>query len=199
MLSDVLDRLGVGGVAEGLRPVAGGMRVAGSAFTVKEEVGAKGSYTLEEFDVGGVVDEAERGDVLVFSMGGARVSTWGGLASVAARVKGVGGVVVDGGVRDVEEIKRLRFPVFARHITPVSGKTRVKVVSVREPVVCGGVLVRCGDVVVGDETGLVFIPSDMVDKVLEAARELEGKERVIRRGLRRGLSLKDAARSYKHV
>lgn len=198
-LSDVLDKLGLSGVAEGIKPITGGVKVVGPAFTVIEEVGRKDAYTLEDFGVGSAIEEAEGGEVLVFSMGGARVSTWGGLASLAAKVKGLEGVVVDGGVRDVERIRELKFPVFARHVTPVSGKTRVKVVSLKKPVVCGGVLVKHGDLVVGDDTGVVFVPLEAVEEVLEEARKIEEKEASIEEGLKKGLTLSEAARRYRHI
>jgi len=92
-----------------LRPVCKGFRFAGRAVTVRERVGAFGSFTSEDFRVGAMIDAADPGEVIVIAAQGARASTWGGMASLAAQVKGIAGLVVDGGVRDLEEIEACRF------------------------------------------------------------------------------------------
>ncbi|MDH5795640.1 MAG: hypothetical protein OEZ24_05970, partial [Candidatus Bathyarchaeota archaeon] len=112
-VSDALDKLGLQGGMEGISPLTEGITLCGPALTVKEDVGELGTYSLDEFRIGEVINVAKRNDVIVFDAGGHKVSTWGGLATRAAIAKGVGGVVADGAVRDIEEIRKLRFPVFA--------------------------------------------------------------------------------------
>ena len=116
-----------------------------------------------------MIDAAGPGDILVIDNGGQCVSTFGGLATLAAKVKGVGGLVADGGVRDQEEMIEHRFPVFARHMTPLTGRTRLAITGINEPVACGGVRVRPGDVIVADGSGVVCIPAEHAAQVAELA------------------------------
>jgi len=198
-ISDVLDSLGIMGVITGILPIVEGVRLFGSAVTVKEVSGPRGAYSLDEFDVGSVIEVADKGDVIVFDLGGKPVSTWGGLASRAAINKGLAGVVVDGGVRDVDEIRHLKFPVFAKHRVPTTGKTRVRMLSINEPIECSGVKVRLGDMIVGDSTGLVVLPSEMALDILQKAKELEEVERRFESELKRGSSFKETAKRLRHV
>jgi len=195
-LSDALDKLGISGVMNGVYPVCDGAKLAGAAFTVK---GIVGNYAFEDFAIGQVIDSAKRGEAIVIDLGGHRVSSWGGLASASARLKGIAGVVVDGAVRDVDEIRAMKYPVFARHVAPISGKRRVKIVSVGEAVSCGGITVQPLDLVVGDGTGVAVVPRERVQELLEIARSIEEKEGKIRREIKRGASFSEVARKYSHI
>jgi regulator of RNase E activity RraA len=99
------------------------------------------------------------------------VSVLGGLAAAAAARAQLAGVVVDGAVRDVDQIGAAGIPLWSRSITPRSGKSRMEAVSLNAPVQCGGVQVQPGDLVVADATGICFVPVELVDAV--AARVLE--------------------------
>ena len=158
-------------VMPGIKSVTSGCRLAGPAMTVREVSGEHGTFRSEDFRVGAIIDAASAGDVIVIDMGGAHCSTWGGIASLAAKQKGVAGVVVDGGVRDLEEIAEFGFAVFARHLLPTTGRTRLKVEAINEPVVVDGVLVEPGDIIVGDETGIVCLPQRDAAKIVALAGE----------------------------
>ena len=106
--------------------------------------GKRGDFTSSDFKVGQMIDAPAPGDILVIDNGGHCVSTFGGLATLAAKVKGIGGLVADGGVRDREEMLEHAFPVFARHMTPLTGRTRLAITGINETVACGGVRVRAG-------------------------------------------------------
>jgi len=108
-------------------------------------------------------------------------------------------VVVDGAVRDVDEIRAMKYPVFARHVAPTSGKRRVKIVSVGEAVSCGGITVQPLDLVVGDGTGVAVVPRERAQELLEIARSIEEKEGKIRREIKRGASFSEVARKYSHI
>lgn len=122
---------------------------------------------------------AQPGDVAVID---ARtetpVSVLGGLAAGAAVRVGLSGIIVDGAVRDVDQIAKAGLPVWSRSVTPRSGKSRVEAVSLNAPVQCGGVQVIAGDLVVADATGICFIPAEHVEevaaRVLEVSREEAG-------------------------
>ena len=199
ILSDVLDSLGIRGVITGILPLVEGIRLVGYAVPVKEVSGSRGTYPLEDFAVGSVIDVASKGDVIIFDLEGKPVSTWGGLASQAAINKGLPGIVVDGGVRDIDEIRQLKFPVFAKHRVPTTGKTRVKILSINEPIECSGVKVRPGDIIVGDSTGIVVVPSEMAADILQKAKELEKVERRFENELKNGSSFQEAAKKLRHL
>ncbi len=119
---------------------------------------------------------AGKGDIMVIDgrgIGG--LSLMGGRAAAAALRAGVAGAIVDGGVRDLDDLRRLGFHIWSRGITPVTGKARMEAVAVNRPVCCGGVQVQAGDLVIADNTGVCFVPSDHIDavvgRVLEASSE----------------------------
>lgn len=195
-IGNVLDDLGLGGIMLNLRPLAPGMRFVGAALTVKEVTGVQHTYKAEEFGLGAVVDAAGKHDVIVIDNGGQQVSTWGGVASVAAQHNGASGLIVDGGVRDADEIAALGFPVFSRHIVPLSGKTRVKVIEINTNVKIDGVLVQAGDILIGDATGIVRVPLARAAEVAAAARRLEEQDRQAAEEIRSGLSFTEALRKF---
>src|SRR5215470_7468650 len=147
--SDILDELGVHGVVGGLARRCGAGRFAAFAVTAKAEAGRLGSFKREEFAVGQMIDAVGPGQVLAIDVGGADVSTFGGLASLAAKVKGVEAVVIDGACRDVEEIRETGLWLASRHVTPITGKKRIKVENIGQPISMAGVSVVSGDLVVG--------------------------------------------------
>jgi regulator of RNase E activity RraA len=119
-----------------------------------------------------MIDAVVPGDVLVIDNGGHRVSTFGGFAPLAAKFKGTAGLVVDGGVRDLEEMIEHALPLMliARHLMPLTGRSRLAVTAINEPVSCGGVRVRTGDVVIGGGPGVVCIPAERALVVAELAQ-----------------------------
>ena len=119
----------------------------------------------------------EPGDIVVID-GGARgdISAMGGLSTLFAKKYGLAGNVVDCGVRDVEEMRKLDYPVWSRGITPISGKFRFEALEINGPVVCGGVTVHPGDLVVADDTGVVLIPQKMIALIVKQAIEVSRRE-----------------------
>ncbi len=182
-----------------LRPVYPGIRFAGRAVTVRETESAFGTYRSEDFRVGAMIDAAQAGDVIVVSAGGARASTWGGMASLAAKRKGIAGLVVDGGVRDQEEIERFGFPVFSRHLVPTTGRTRLKVEAIGVPVDIDGVRVRPGDIVVADGTGVVCIPAEKADEVAGIAEACARDDAQAADAIRDGLSFSEAMQKFSRI
>ena len=131
--------------------------------------------------------------------GGAPYSTWGGMASLAAKVKGIAGIVVDGGVRDFEEIKDLNFPVFSRHLTPTTGRTRLKVDQLNVPVNVGGVRVCPGDIIVGDGTGILSIPSSGLREITKIAERYVKDDAQAALEIRKGLSFSETMRKFSNI
>ncbi|BBB00961.1 putative dimethylmenaquinone methyltransferase [Actinacidiphila reveromycinica] len=152
----------------GIRPVVTpAARVTGPAVTVAVSPGD--GLMLRE-----AIGLARPGDVLVVNAFGATDrAVLGGTVLLAARDRGVAGLVVDGAVRDLDEIASLSLPVAARAVTPRSGTSTAGWGEVNVPVACGGVVVQPGDVVAADGDGIVVVPADQAAAVLAAHREVE--------------------------
>ncbi len=185
-ISDVLDEMGVNGVINGLRVLVPGVRIAGAAFTIKAVAGERGSYSGSEFPVGEVIGLMAANDVLVCELDGQRISTMGGLGSLAMKLRGVTGMVIDGGVRDAEQIRRIGFPAYVRHVCATSGKTRVKWLAMNVPVEIDGVSVCPGDIVVADDTSVAVVPADKMSDILEQCQRREEFEVQFEEELRKG-------------
>jgi len=195
----VLDDMKISGVIQNIKPISPGFRFAGGAFTVKEVTGVIGTYTNEDFKLGQVIDSAQDGHVIMIDNGGQQVSTWGGIASFAAQKRGVAGLVVDGGVRDLDEIREFNFPVFSRYVVPTSGKGRVKILSMNTVIKIDGIRVRPGDIIVGDGTGIVCIPIEIAEEVLNKAKKMDEQDKQATEEIRRGLTFTEALRKYAKI
>jgi 4-hydroxy-4-methyl-2-oxoglutarate aldolase len=124
----------------------------------------EGSVTKPLFDPGH--QRASPGDVLVLSVQGLpTASVFGGRLAASSRQAGIAGIIVDGCVRDIDEIHAVGLPVWSRWITPISGRNRIEQVSAGEPVACAGVTVHPGDLVIADASGVCFVPADIADEV----------------------------------
>jgi regulator of RNase E activity RraA len=132
------------------------------------------------------------------------VCFFGELISIGMKERGCVGALVDGGVRDVDWIGRLGFPVYARYRTPVQSIGRWKVTGSGVPVAMPGatvpeVKITPGDFVLADADGAIAIPANIVDQVLERAEELGAREVQIRAEVAGGLSLSEALAKFGHV
>lgn len=199
-LANALDELDIDSrVMPSIKAVAPGFRFAGPAVTVRESLGPKGTYTSADFAVGAMIDAALPGDVIVVEGGGEAVSTWGGMASLAAALKGIAGLVVDGGVRDLEEIIAARFAVFARHMTPTTGRTRLRIEAINGPVTVDGVSLAGGDIIVADGTGIVAIPAGRAAEVLALAQGFARDDALAEDELKNGLSFSEAMAKFTKI
>lgn len=152
--------------------------VCGPAFTVRCVPGDNLPIHLS-------LAKAAPGDVLVVDGGGFIGGYWGKILTVAAQRRGLAGLVIDGGVRDVRDLRELGFPVFARGVG-VRGTIKRDAGATGAPVTVGGVRIDAGDLVLGDADGVVSVPAAKVQDVLAAAREREDRERAVIDRLRRG-------------
>jgi Demethylmenaquinone methyltransferase len=124
-----------------------------------------------------ILDEAPAGSVIVYVLeDGLNIAGMGNLMATTAKVRGLAGAVIDGGVRDIEEITEIGFPVYSRSVTPATSVGRLVSISKNEPVTCGGVRVRPGDYVMGDWDGVVVVPVEAAERVVELIRQYDEKE-----------------------
>jgi regulator of RNase E activity RraA len=176
IVSDALDQLGLKGSPHGLRPLFEAAKpIVGRAVTVKlvaaGETKATRHACIQAIHVG------RQGDVVVVDNGG-RLDTncWGGIVATAAKMKGISGVVADGACRDIDECVELGFPVYARGPVVVTARGRTIEQSTNEMIQIGGIQVRPDDIVMANKSGVVFIPQEHLDAVLNLAEKLREKE-----------------------
>lgn len=166
----------------GMRPIWAGARLAGPAFTVRVAPGDNASLMV-------AIRSAAAGDVLVVDGGGnVERALWGAILSMAARQRGIAGVVMDAAARDRDEIAEMAYPVFARGVTPDTPYSKVHG-STGQPVVCGGLTVKPADMVYADGDGVAVISREAHDATLERAMERIELEDEILRGLEAGKPL----------
>lgn len=166
-LSDAIGR--VGAMDGGVRRLCG-RRMVGAAHTVLTGTGDSSSLHRS-------LIEASPGSVLVVdAQGGTARAVWGNLLTVAAMARGVIGAVIDGAVRDIDEIAASGFTLYARTICP-AGPHKGFRGSHGVPVQCGGVVVNPGDIIVGDADGVTVVPADQVGTVLAAVERVVALER----------------------
>lgn len=152
-----------------IRPLFDGAQLNGPAYTVRCAPG-------DNLMLHAAIHRAPAGSVLVIDGGDASHAIAGGNVCAVAQQRGIAGLIVDGAIRDVKEIRELRFPVFARAVVPKPGLKAV-VLPLQQPVNCGGVLVNSGDFMTADEEGIVAVPAEQVKTVLTAVSEKARQEK----------------------
>jgi 4-hydroxy-4-methyl-2-oxoglutarate aldolase len=177
-VSDAMDKLGYSGVVGGLRAVTVPRKVAGRVLTV--QFGPVTGVTATRHSATAAIDAAQPGDVIVVATGGRLdAAAWGGLLSLAATLRGVGGVVTDGACRDVDEAIGLELPVYAAGTTPRTARGRHGEVAWDVPVQVADVTVRPADLVLADGSGVVFLPAEHADQIVNAAEEVAAREQAL--------------------
>jgi regulator of RNase E activity RraA len=173
-------------------------KMVGPAVTVYKEPATE---RLPPTHILELIDSAEPGSVMVIAIDGYKdAATWGGLMTTGAVVNGLEGALLDGGVRDLEEIKRdHRFRIFARSIHPAASIGRFKTVSSNEPVEIDGVMIHPGDLIVGDRDGVVVIPAIKAEACLEKALEIEAREREQTRHILETKSIRKGLDKYQRI
>ena len=180
--SNISDAYYKQGIVRGLIPhLSRGQKMAGRALTVQT---ANGDWAKPVE----AIDRAKNGDVIVIDAGGGNVAVWGELASESAKVMGVRGVVIDGAIRDIDDIKASGFPSFSKHIVPSAGEPK-GYGGIGIEVIVGGQAVRTGDWIIGDENGLIVIPKENAVEVANRSLDVREKENRMREEIRRGSTL----------
>lgn len=181
-----------------IKPRINEKKVVGPAVTIQEGPTDEVLPPQHALDA---IDESPEGSVIVIGVNGEpNVAIWGGIMTAGAVANGLAGAILDGGVRDIMEIRRdYDFSVFARSISPGTTLGRFKTLSSNEPVVCGGILVNPGDLIVADLDGVVVVPKEHVTAVLERATEIEMREAKQAKLIRETKSLRQGLVKYKRI
>jgi len=177
-ISDAMHRKGA---MHGIRPIRSGFHMVGKALTVKTMDG-DWAKPIE------AIDKAEPGDVLVIDAGSGNTAVWGELATWSAKIRGLAGVVVDGAVRDLDDLLKMDFPVFCRNISSNAGEPK-GFGEIGVEIKCGGQTERTGDWIVGDDSGVVVIPQEIAQEIANRALDVKEHEDRIREEIKRGSSL----------
>ena len=179
--SNISDALHRGTPCKDIRTILSGVQIAGKAFTVR-------TYPGDWAKPVEAIDKAEKGDIIVIDAGGVSPAVWGELASWSAKQKGIAGVVIDGAIRDVPEIKKMKFPAFAKIITPQAGEPK-GLGETGIPVDIGGAKVFPGDWIAADDDGVVAIPRLKASETANRAMDVLEKENRVRKEIQEGSTL----------
>lgn len=192
VLADILDDHGYRQQAldHEVRPLYNGAKVAGRAATMLAvEVSKLPDNPYDNLME--LLDGIVPGEVVVGAVQSrANAAIWGELLSTHTRAKGGRGVVLDGLSRDSWGIAEMKFPVFARGLSPADSKGRLEVIAIRGTIPVAGVSVSNGDLLLADEDGVVVVPRDVEDEVIRLAFEKVAGENVMRDILRKGANLR---------
>lgn len=171
-------------------------RVAGPAFTGQGYPCARTTNDDTQTRLE-MLDSITPGTVSVWACGGSmECAHWGEIMSTAARERGCTGAVIDGGVRDLDFINAMQYPVFARFKSSASSIGRWDIKEYQVPVKIGETVIHPGDFVFGDIDGVVIVPKDITLEILVAAEDVYERESGMRAELRRGVSIKEAYSKY---
>ncbi|MHA1728011.1 MAG: 3-hexulose-6-phosphate synthase [Promethearchaeota archaeon] len=183
--ANISDAMHKTGEMHGLKPVwegfPGELKFAGPAVTVR-------TYNGDWSAPVRAIDHAKPGDVIVIDACEGETAVWGELATNSCRSQGVVGVVIDGAVRDIDDIRKMKFPLFARHFTPTAGEPK-GFGEINAPIECAGCHVESGDWIVGDESGVMVIPKKIAMEMANRAIDVKEKEDRIREEIQRGSTL----------
>lgn len=191
-VSDAMDKLGLPGQCLGINPL-GSYRgtVVGPAFTVKYVPCGQPAGTVGDF-----IDDVAPGDVVVIDNDGRTDCTvWGDIMTQYAGLRGIAGTVIDGVCRDVAKALSDGYPLFTRGRFMRTGKDRVEVAAVNQPVAVGAARVCARDIVVADANGVVVVPRTRAREVAETARRIEEAESDIRKLITSGKTLSQARKT----
>lgn len=177
-LSDAMHR---SGELTGLEPLQQGVKVFGRAVTVR-------TYPGDWAKPVEAIDMAKPGEILVIDAGGRGPAVWGELASESAKVRGIRAVIIDGAIRDVDAIRSIQFPAWARLRMPNAWEPK-GFGEIGAPILCGGARIMPGDWIVADDSGIVRIPKEKLAEVVNRASDVYEHESRLRAEIRAGGTL----------
>ncbi|MDQ6705314.1 MAG: RraA family protein [Acidobacteriota bacterium] len=197
-LSDILDELGYPNqvLPHEIQSISPGQTLAGRALTVTGEPAPnlqRDDYFLPFLNMLGAI---QPGDVVISQPNDHAVSHFGELSCETAKHRGGRGAVLDGGIRDVDYILKLGFPIFARYSTPrdIVGRWRLNAYNV--PITIGLAQINPGDYILGDRDGVIVIPAGAAEEAIAKAEEVVHTENIVRKRILEGMHPAEAYRQY---
>jgi len=191
IVCDVLNKLGIDGFMRGLTlqsPLPESGKIVAPAITVQFR---KTLINRVQWEVHEGIDQG-RGHIMVIDSdyaNGGEGSVFGGLMSTGAKVNGLLGTVVDGTCRDIAEVRKIGYPIYARGIEPLTAVCRLMPTGLNVTITCAGVRVQPGDIIFGDLDGVICIPRDALSKVVEMGEQLFNTENTFEQDIKAGKPL----------
>jgi len=162
IVSDAMNRMN--SMSAEIKPIIGDVNIAGSAVTVQCIAG-------DNLMIHKAIYIAEPGDVIVIDARGHKdTAVWGNIMTKACKIRGIEAVVIDGSIRDIRENKEEKYPIFCKGVVPAGSQKRWGG-NINVPIQCGGAHVDPGDIIVGDDDGVVVVPRNIAKEVLKKAKE----------------------------
>ena len=178
---NISDAMHKKGAMHGIRPIKLGFHMVGKALTV-HTIDGDWAKPIE------AIDEAEKGQIIVVNVDGGITAIWGELATWSAKMKGIAGAVIDGAIRDLDDIVKMDFPIFCRYISSNAGEPK-GCGEIRAEIQCAGQTVRTGDWIIGDDSGVVVVPQEIAQEIANRALDVKEHENRIREEIKNGGSL----------
>ncbi|MEK6645882.1 MAG: 3-hexulose-6-phosphate synthase [Candidatus Firestonebacteria bacterium] len=179
--SNISDAMHRKGELKEIFPICYGVKMIGPAVTVRTYPG-DWAKPVEAIDI------AQKGDVIVIDAGGVSPAIWGELATHSSIVKKISGVVINGAIRDTKEIRDLKFPAFAKLVTPTAGEPR-GFGEINIPITISGVQINPGDWIIGDDDGVVVVPKSKLAEIANRSMDVLERENRIRAEIKQGGTL----------
>jgi len=178
---NITDAMHKQGAMQGIKPIKLGFHMAGRALTVRT-IDGDWAKPIE------AIDKAKQGEIIVVDVNGGRTAIWGELATWSAKLKNLSGVVIDGAVRDLDDLIKINFPIFSKHISPNAGEPK-GFGEIGAEITCGNQIVKTGDWIIGDDSGVVVVPQEIAQEIANRALDVKEHENRIREEIKSGGSL----------
>jgi 3-hexulose-6-phosphate synthase/6-phospho-3-hexuloisomerase len=178
---NISDAMHKQGAMQDIKPAKLGFHMVGKALTVRTLDG-DWAKPIEAIDI------AEKGEVIVVDVSGGKTAIWGELATWSAKIKGLAGVVIDGAIRDLDDIVKMDFPIFSRYVSPNAGEPK-GLGEIGAEITCGNQIVKTGDWIIGDDSGVVVVPREIAQEIANRALDVKEHENRIREEIKSGGSL----------
>ena len=178
---NISDAMHKQGAIQGIRPITTGFHMAGRTLTVRT-IDGDWAKPIE------AIDKAEKGWVIAVDVNGGNTAVWGELATWSAKLKGLAGVVIDGAVRDYDDLLKIKFPIFSKYIVPNAGEPK-GFGEIGAEITCGNQTVQTGDWIIGDDSGVVVVPQEIAQEIANRALDVKEQENRIREEIKHGGSL----------
>lgn len=178
---NISDAMHKKGSMKDIRPIKLGFHMVGRAFTV-QTIDGDWAKPIQ------AIDKAEKNSILVIDVKGGRTAIWGELATWSAKLKGLGGVVIDGAVRDLDDIIKMDFPIFSKYVSSNAGEPK-GYGEIGSEIQCGSQIVRNGDWIIGDDSGVIVVPQEIAQEIANRSLDVKEQENRIREEIKNGGSL----------
>ena len=177
------------GAMQDIRPAKLGYHMVGRALTVRT-IDGDWAKPIE------AIDKADKDQVIVVDVNGGKTAIWGELATRSAKGADLAGVVIDGAIRDLDDIIKIDFPVFSRYVAPNAGEPK-GLGEIGAEIQCGNQTVKTGDWIIADDSGVVVVPQENAQEIANRALDVKEHENRIREEIKNGGSLGTVAQVKK--